>query len=93
MVPNIFEKIYTGSVIKSMSKQLSDELNNPIIKKFKKHKVYSFFKDNIWGADLARMQLINKFKKEIRFLLCVIDLFSKYAWAVPLKDKKMYYCC
>ena len=34
------------------------------------------------------MQLISKYTKEIRFLLCVIDIFSKYAWVVPLKDKK-----
>ena len=35
------------------------------------------------------MQLRNKFNKELRFLLCVIDIFSKYAWVVPLKDKKV----
>ena len=40
------------------------------------------------GADLADMHLISKFNKGIRFLLCVIDIFSKYAWAVPLRDKK-----
>ena len=34
------------------------------------------------------MQLINKFNKGFRFLLCVIDVFSKYVWVVPLKDKK-----
>ena len=47
--------------------------------------VYSGFKDNIWGADLADMQLTNKFNKRFRFLLCVIDIFSKYAWVVLLK--------
>ena len=51
-------------------------------------KLYSSFKDNIWGADLADMQLIRKFNNKLRFLLCVIDLFSKYAWVLPLKDKK-----
>ena len=50
--------------------------------------VYSGFKDNIWGADLADMQLTNKFNKRFRFFLCVIDIFSKYAWVAPLKDKK-----
>ena len=34
------------------------------------------------------MQLINKFNKGFRFLLCVIDIFSKYSWIAPLKDKK-----
>ena len=50
--------------------------------------MYSTFKDNIWGADLADMQLTSKSNKGVRFLLCVIDIFNKYAWAVPLKDKK-----
>ena len=45
-------------------------------------------KDNIWGAYLADMQLISKFNKGFKILLCVIDIFSKYAWADPLKDKK-----
>ena len=42
----------------------------------------------IWGADLARMQLISNFNKGIKFLLCVIDTFSKYTWVVTLKNKK-----
>ena len=72
----------------SQNEQLADELHKPIIRKLKKRKVYSAFKDNIWGADLADMQLLSKYNKGIRFLLCVIDIFSKYAWVVPLKDKK-----
>ena len=50
--------------------------------------MHSSFTDNIWGAHLADMQLLSKFNKEFRFLLCVIDIFSKYAWVIPLKDKK-----
>ena len=68
--------------------QLAEELHKPIIKKLKKKAVYSGFKDKIWGADLADIQLISKFNKGFKFLLCVIDVFSKYAWVVPLKDKK-----
>ena len=71
------------------NEQLAEELHKPIIKKFKKRKVYSVFKDNIWGADLADMQLISKFNKGFRFLLCVNDIFSKYVWVDPLKDKKV----
>ena len=41
------------------------------------------------GVDLADMQLISRFNKGFRFLLCVINIFSKYAWVVPLKDKKV----
>ena len=68
--------------------KLANELHKPIIRKFNKRKVYSSFKDNIWGADLADMQLLSKFNKGIKYLLCVTDLFSKYAFVVPLKDKK-----
>ena len=68
--------------------QLTKELHKPIIRKFRKRKVYSGFRDSIWGADWADMQLISKFNKGLRFLLCVIDIFSNYAWVVPLKDKK-----
>ena len=69
------------------NQQLVNELHKPIIKKIKRRKVYSSFKYNIWGADLADMQLISKFNKEIRFLLCVIDIFIEYVWVISLKDK------
>ena len=81
----------SGTAANNVIKQnieLADELHKPIIEKLKKRKIYSSFKDNIWGADLADMQLISKFNKGFRFLLCVIDIFSKYAWVVPLKYKK-----
>ena len=67
---------------------LAKELYKPIIEKFKKIKVQSPFIDNIWGADLADMELISKYNKGFRFLLCVIDIYSKYACVIPLKDKK-----
>ena len=70
------------------NQQLAEELHKPIIKKLEKRKVHAAFKDNIWGADLADMQLLSRYNKGIRFLLCVIDIFSKYAWVVPVKDKK-----
>ena len=87
MVYKFFDKKSKGSDLKE-NQQLANELHKPIIRKFKKRKVYSSFKDNIWGVDLADMQLLSKYNKRIRYLLCVIDLFSKYAWVVPLKDKK-----
>ena len=70
------------------NQQLAEESHKPIIKKFEKRKVHATFKDNIWDADLADMQLLSRYNKGIRFLLCVIDIFSKYAWVVPLRDKK-----
>ena len=50
--------------------------------------MHSSFRDNIWVVDLADMQLLSKSNEGFRFLLYVIDIFSKYAWVVPLKDKK-----
>ena len=79
---------HVNSKLIPQNEQLADELHKPIIRKFKKRKVYSAFKDNIWAADLADMQFLSRYNKGIRFLLCVIDIFSKYAWVVPLKDKK-----
>ena len=68
--------------------QLANELHKPIIRKLNKRKVYSSFKYNIWVVDLTDMQLLSKFNKWFRFLLCVIDVYSRYAWVIPLKDKK-----
>ena len=45
--------------------------------------------DHVWGVHFADVQLISKFNKQIHFLLHVIDIFSKYEWVVPLKDKKV----
>ena len=67
--------------------QLANELHKPIIRNFKKRKFYSLFRDNIWGVDLAEMQLLTKYNQGYRFLLCVIDIYSKYARVIPLKDK------
>ena len=95
VVYKVFDKKSKGSGAKHVNikitpqnQQLAEELHKPIIKKFEKRKVHAAFKDNIWGADLADMPLLSKYKKGIRFLLCVIDIFSKYAWVVPLKNKK-----
>ena len=60
------------------NQQLAEELHKPDIKKFEKRKVHATFKDNIWGADLANMQSLSRYNKGITFLLCVIDIFSKY---------------
>ena len=72
------------------NKELAKELHKTIIRKFNKRKAHSPFIDNIWGTDVADMQLISKFNKGFRFLLCVIDIYSKYAWVIPLKDKRDY---
>ena len=89
MVYKFFDKKSGGSgIINETNYQLANELHKPIIKKFKKRKVYSSFKDNIWGVNLADMQSLSKYNKGVKYLLCVNDLFSKYAWFTPIKDKK-----
>ena len=88
MVYKFFDEKSSGSgIINETNYQLANELHKPIIKKFKKRKVYSSFRDNIWGVDLADMQSLSKFNKGIKYLLCAIDLFSKYACVIPIKDK------
>ena len=89
MVDKFFHKKSSGSgIVNEPNYQLENELHKLIIQKFKKRKVYSSFRDNIWGVDLADMQPLSKHNNEDKYLLCAIDLFSKYAWVVPLKGKK-----
>ena len=91
MVYKFFDKKTSDGTLKSRNisnKELAEELHKWIIKKFKKRKVHSPFIDNIWVADSTDMLLISKFNKGIRFFLCVIDIYSKYAWVISLKFKK-----
>ena len=94
MVYTFFDKKSTGSGFKKLkntarnSSILADERHKPIIRKFNERKVYSQFKDNKWGVDLAHMQSLSRKNKGIKYLLCAIDLYSKYAFVIPLKDKK-----
>ena len=90
MVYKSFDKKSSGSGLANNNEniQLANELHKPVIKNFNKKKVHSSFKDNIWGVDVANMKLLSKFNKGFRFLLCVIDIFSKYARVIPLKVKK-----
>ena len=81
------KKTMSGKGIKNV-KILAEELHKPVIKIFNKRKVYSQFKDNIWGVDLADMQSLSRKNKGIKYILCDIDLYSKYAFLIPLKDKK-----
>ena len=70
---------------------LTKNYTNQLLENFEKRKVHSPFIDNILDADLVDIQLISKFNKGYRFLLCVIDIYSKYAWIIPLKVKKRHY--
>ena len=90
MVHKLFDKKSKGSgIINEPNYQLANELHKPIIRKFKKRKVYSSFKDNISGGDLADFrQSLSKYNKGIKYLLCAIDLFTKYVCVIPIKEKK-----
>ena len=90
MVYNFFDKKSKGSKITTneFNCQLANELRKPVIKKFNKRKVYSSFNDKISGVDLADMESLSKFNKRFKYLLRAIDLFSKYAWVIPIKNKK-----
>ena len=93
MVYKIFDKKPASGAVKNkimQDKELAEELHKPIIRKSEKRKVHSSFIDDIWGADLADMQLLSKFNKGILFLLSVIYIYSKYAWVIPLKEKRYY---
>ena len=78
----------TGSGM-SVNEQIAEELHKQVIKKLKRRKVYGRFKDyNIWAAYLVEMESLPSKNKNVKYLLCMIDVFSKYAWVKPLKNKK-----
>ena len=83
MVYKFFDKKLCVSGVKNIpNKELVEELHKPIIRNFNKEKVHSPCTDNIWGAELVDMQLVNKFKR-FRFLLSAIDIYIKNPWVIP----------
>ena len=89
MVYKIFDKKSGGNgVATEPNYELANKLRRQIMRKFKRRKVYSSFRNNIWGTDLVDMESLSKYNKGIKYLLCAIDLFSEYAWVVLLKDKR-----
>ena len=69
LVYKFSDKKSSGSgIVNEPAYQLANELHKPTIRKFKKRKVYSSFRDNIWGVDLADMQSLSKYNKGIKYL-------------------------
>ena len=69
------------------NEELADELHAPVRRKFKRRRVISYGVDDVWSCDLVEMQEWKKQNKGYRYMLNVIDVHSKYAWSIPLKDK------
>ena len=89
MVYKFFDKKSSGSgIANEPNYQLANELHKPFIQKFKKSKVYSYFRDNIFVVELADMESVSKYNEGNKYFLCAIDLFSKYAWVIRIKDNK-----
>ena len=87
MVYKFFDKKTESEV--SVNEQLAEELIKPVIKKFTRRKVYARFKGNIWAAHLDGMESLFSENRNVKYLLlCVIDVFTKYAQVKTLKDKK-----
>ena len=70
------------------AQQLAEELHKPITRKFTKRRVFVKGVDEIWAADLVEMGRFSDWNKGIKYLLMVIDVFSKFGWIEPLKNKK-----
>ena len=85
---DLLKRFINFLIKKLLVEQLAAELHKPFIRKFEKRKVHSPFIDNIWCADLADLQMISRFNKRFRFLLCVTEIYSKHAQVIPLNDKK-----
>ena len=77
----------TGSGV-SINEQLAEELHKPVINKSSRRKIYARFQDNIWAVDLSETGSLSSNNKDGKYLLHVIDIFTKYALVKPLKDKK-----
>ena len=72
----------------SVNEELVEELHEPVTKKFKRRKDYTRFRGNIWGANLVEIESLSSKNKNVKYLLCVVYFFTKYACVTPLKDKK-----
>ena len=85
MIYKCFDKKTESGI--NVKEHLAEELHKPVTKKFKRWKVYARFKDNILAADLTKMESLSSKNKNVKYLLGVIDVFTKYEWVKPLKDK------
>ena len=88
MVYKFLDKEIGSGTKSNINEVLAQELHKPAIKKFKRRKVSARFKDNVRTADLAEIRSLSSFNGDVKHLLCVIDVLTKYAWVKPLKVAK-----
>ena len=68
-------------------KEIAKEIFSPVIKKFDRIKIIPHYKDECWSIDLIDRSSLSKYNKNYKFIFTIIDNHTKYAWAIPLKDK------
>ena len=73
--------------MEKQQQQLAKEVFSPQITKFKRQRIIPLYKDETWSADLIDKSSLSKYNNNYKFILTVIDIFTKYAWAIPLKNK------
>ena len=76
-------------------KEIAKAIFSPVIKKFDRIKIIPHYKDECWSIDLIDRSSLSKYNKNYKFIFTIIDNYTKYAWAIPLKDKsgKQYNNC
>ena len=78
---------FIKNVEKQQQQQLAKEVFSPQITKFKRQRIIPLYKDETWSADLIDKSSLSKNNNNYKFILTVIDIFTKYAWSIPLKNK------
>ena len=67
--------------------EITKEIFSPVIKKFQRIQIQTHYKDECWSIDLIDRSSLSKYNKNYKFIFTIIDNHTKYAWAIPLKDK------
>ena len=73
--------------MKEKKKEIAKEIFSPVIKKFQRIQIQTHYKDECWSIDLIDKSSLAKYNKNYKFIFTIIDNHTKYAWAIPLKDK------
>ena len=90
MVQNFFDKktrLVRTSKKRANLNEFVQELHKPVIENFKRRKVKARFRENVWVKDLGKKRSFPSKNWGVKYLLCVVDVFIKYTWITPLKEK------